>query len=88
MGEKMKKLITTVCHEELKDKNNKIIGTREIINEFHETKVEVVCVTRGIVKCTDGRTLVNKVIAVNGVKKGKVQELNLLTGEITGGGAK
>ena len=76
----MKVTKSIICSKIVKNKRGEIIGSKEIINEFHENGKYVEYISRGIVKFADGRVLINKIIQRIVKEKEEYIKVNLLTG--------
>lgn len=80
----MKKIITVVCNKAIRSREKEIIGSREVINEIIDHGPTIETTTRVIIKLTDGRILINKVIYKSVYpNSNKVQKINLLTGSVS-----
>lgn len=80
----MKKIVSVVCNKVIRSREKEIIGLREVINEIIDLGFTIETTTRVIIKLTDGRILLNKVIYKSVYpNSNKVQNINLLTGNVT-----
>lgn len=79
----MTKIVSVFCHKVIRSREKEIIGSREVINEITDQGSTIGTTTRVIIKMTDGRILINKVIYKSIYPNWQgVQRINLLTGSV------
>ncbi len=79
----MKRIVSVVCNKVIRSREKEIIGSREVINEITDRGFTIESTTRVIIKMTDGRVLLNKLIYKSVYPNSqKVRKINLLTGSV------
>ena len=80
------KIVGIILDEVVRDKDGKVIATKEIVNEIIFNGHSSECITREIIKLGNGRIVINQVLYRSEIKKtNQYNSINLLTGLVEGG---